>query len=259
MDIAKQRAQTFNQVARLYNTARPSYPIGLIKDLEELAQLQDTSRILEVGTGTGKATLPFAQRGYTIHCLEPGNQLAIVADENLSSYPTVTIETVTFEDWPLQAAAYDLVMSAQAFHWVDPEVGYAKAAQALKSTGQIALIWNIGTRTDDVITQQLDRAYTTYANWRLRSFEERVSEREQELVASQHFTEPIIKHYPWSQRYTTQQYLDLVRTQSDYLIQSEAKQRELLDEIVTVIENNGGSIVRTYASVLMLANKTRSA
>ena len=259
MDIAKRRAQTFNYVARLYNTARPSYPIELIEDIEALAQLQATSRILEVGTGTGKATLPLAQRGYFIHCLEPGNQLATVASENLSPYPTVTIETVTFEAWPLQEATYDLVMSAQAFHWVDPTVGYVKASQALKPTGQIALIWNMDVRADSAITQQLDQAYERYADWRLRPFEERVAEREEELVASPYFAEPVIKHYPWSQRYTAQQYLSLVRTQSDYLIQPETKQRELLNAIATVIENNGGSIVRTYVSVLMLANKASSA
>ena len=68
MESAKQRAQTFNQVARLYDTARPSYPVKLIEVVEELAHLQPTSRILEVGTGTGKATLPFAQRSYTGMC-----------------------------------------------------------------------------------------------------------------------------------------------------------------------------------------------
>ncbi|MGB3292737.1 MAG: class I SAM-dependent methyltransferase [Phormidesmis sp.] len=131
MDTDKRRSQAFDQIAQLYDTARPSYPPQLVEDLVAIAQLPTTAQILEIGTGTGKATLPLAQRGYHIQCLEPGSHLAAIAAENLHPYPNVKIQTVAFEDWPLQSAAYDLVMSAQAFHWVDPAVGYLKAAQAL--------------------------------------------------------------------------------------------------------------------------------
>lgn len=251
------RAQTFNQVAQLYDAVRPNYPAELIKDVVELAQLSATSKILEIGTGTGKATLPFAQQGYTIHGLEPGDQLRAVAAENLRPYPKVTIETVTFEDWPLQLAAYDLVMSAQAFHWVNPEIGYPKVAQALKPTGRIALIWNVAVDADSAIAQQLNQVYLTY-DWQNRPFKERQEEKEQELIASHCFAEPTIKHYAWSQRYTTQQYLDLISTQSDYLIRPEGKQRELLGALATVIDNNGGSIIRPYTSILLLSQKAHA-
>ena len=258
MDVSKQRAQTFNQVAQLYDKARPGYLPELIRDLEALAQLPANARILEIGMGTGKATFPLAQRGYRLHCLEPGHQLAAVAAENLCSYPNVTIEIATFEGWPLQATAYDLVFSAQAFHWVDPDVGYAKAAQALKPGGQIALIWTIDARAEGVLTQELDQIYATYGDWRLRPFEERVQERKAALMSSPYFVEPLIKQYAWSQRYTTQQFLDLVGTQSDYLVQPEAKQQGLLKAIATMIDNNGGTFVRTYVSVLLIANKAPS-
>lgn len=256
MNTNKKRSRTFNQIAQLYDMARPHYPAELMADLLELAQLSPTAQILEIGTGTGKATLPMARRGFNLHCLEPGNNLAAVAAENLRPYPNATIKTSTFEDWPLQTEVYDLVMSAQAFHWVDPAVGYAKAAQALKPTGNIALIWNIASKSDDAIFQQLDQIFITYAEWRIRPFEELQKEREQELIASECFAEPIVKRYPWSLQYTTQQYLDLVRTQSDYLIQPEVKQRELLDAIATILENNGGGILRPYVSVLLVAQKT---
>lgn len=255
MDIDQKRAQTFNQIAQLYDAARPSYPAELIEDVISLAQLSADAKILEIGTGTAKATLPFAQRGYTLHGLEPGNQLATVAAANLRPYPKVTIETVTFEDWSLQPATYDLVMSAQAFHWIDPEVGYPKIAQALKPEGSVALIWNIAVETDTAIAQQLDEIYADYADWRITPFEQRQKEREQALIASQCFAQPAIKRYFWSQRYTTQQYLDLTSTQSDYLVQPKAKQRGLLDAIAIAINNSGGFIVRPYVSVLLLSKK----
>lgn len=258
MNTDKQRSRAFDQIAQLYDAARPSYPPQLVEDLVVIAQLATTAQILEVGTGTGKATLPFAQCGYSIQCLEPGSHLAAVAAENLCPYPSVEIQTVTFEDWPLQAAAYDLVMSAQAFHWVDPAVGYLKAAQALKPMGRIALIWNLAAETETAIAQQLDQIYRTYADWRLKPMAERLKERKQELIDSQCFSEPVVKRYAWSLRYTTQQYLDLVRTQSDYLIQTEKMQERLLEAIATAIENNGGSLIRPYVSVLLIAKKATS-
>lgn len=251
------RAQSFNQIAELYDTARPSYPPKLIKDVVKLTQLSATSQILEIGTGTGKATLPFAQRGYTIRGLEPGDNLAIAAAQNLQTYPNVTIETTTFENWPIQPNTCDLVMSAQAFHWVDPEVGYFKVAQALKPEGKIALIWNIATKPDSAIAQDLDQIYTTYAHWRTKSFDEQQQARERELSDSPYFSKPTVKRYSWSLRYTTEQYLDLVRTQSDYLIQPKGKQQALLSAIASLIENNGGSLLRPYVSLLLLAQKSR--
>ena len=253
MDTDKKRSQAFDQIAQLYDVARPSYPTQLIEDLVTLTQLTATAQILEVGTGTGKATLPLAQRGYAIQCLEPGSHLTAIAAKNLRPYPSVKVETTTFEDWPLQASTYDLVMSAQAFHWVDPAVGYLKAAQALKPTGSLALIWNLAAETETAIAQQLDQIYRTYANWRLKPIAARLEEKKLALMASQCFTEPVVKQYAWSLHYTTEQYLDLVRTQSDYLIQPAEMQRKLLDAIATAIEGNGGFIVRPYVSVLLLA------
>lgn len=239
MDTGRRRSRAFDRVAQLYDGARPSYPMQLFGDLVALAELATTAQILEVGAGTGKATLPLAQQGYRIHCLEPGSQMAAIAAENLRPYPNVSIETATFEDWPVQAGAYDLVMSAQA----------------LKPAGNVALIWNLAVESEVAIAQQLDQIYRTYADWQLKPMVERLREKEQALVASQYFDQPVVKQYAWSLRYTTQQYLDLVGTQSDYLIQSEDVQRELLGAIAAAIEGNGGAIIRPYISVLLLAKK----
>ena len=47
-----------------------------------------------------------------------------------------------FEDWPLEEETFELVVSATAFHWVDPAIRYRKSAQALRPAGSLALLWN---------------------------------------------------------------------------------------------------------------------
>ena len=138
------RRRSFDDAATTYAMARPDYPGALFDDLVTLAHLTPSGRILEVGLGTGRATLPLARRGYTIIGVELGAQLAAVARATLAPYPNARIEVADFEQWPLSPALTgqcDLVISASAWHWIDPAIGYPKAAAALTSTGALALLW----------------------------------------------------------------------------------------------------------------------
>ena len=251
----KKRSETFDKVAQLYDKARPSYPSKLIEDVIELSALEHSAKILEIGTGTGKATIPFANKGYSIHCLEPGKNLAAVATENLRSYPKVTIENVKFEDWKLQAATFDLIISAQAIHWIPSEVAYPKVAKALKQTGNIAFFWNMSPNHEGEIFQQLDEVYKTYATWRLKPLEKQKRERENELLQSGYFKNLVVKQYPWSVKYSTQQYLDLLKTQSDYLILPQTNQKNLSHAIAEILNTHGGFITKPYVAALFLAQK----
>ncbi len=74
---------TFETVADRYHQARPDYPPELFDALIELTGLRAGARVLEVGCGTGKATVPLAQRAFVITCVELGTDLATVARRNL--------------------------------------------------------------------------------------------------------------------------------------------------------------------------------
>ena len=129
MSNAKLRT-TFNTAPTLYEEIRPGYPEELIRDVVSLSGLNDRSRILEVGCGTGKATLSFAERGYALVCLDIGTDLIAVAKEKLREFPNVSLVREAFEVWKPERT-FNLVFSATAFHWVDPKVRYLKAYEAL--------------------------------------------------------------------------------------------------------------------------------
>ena len=109
-------ATSFDGVAALYHDARPGYPEALFDELVAFAGLGRGARILEVGCGTGKATLPLARRGFAMTCVEPGENMAAIARRECAAFPDVEIAVARFEDWPLRRAAFDLLISAQAFH-----------------------------------------------------------------------------------------------------------------------------------------------
>src|SRR5690348_2105073 len=98
MQNRQQLRQTFDQYAQLYDEARPGYPETLFDDIVSLSGIPAQGRILEIGCGTGKATVPMARRGYHILAIELGANLAAVARRNLELYPQARVYTGSFED-----------------------------------------------------------------------------------------------------------------------------------------------------------------
>ena len=89
--------RTFETVAALYDRVRPTYPDELFAELAR--SIRSGGRILEIGPGTGQATLPLAERGFEIVALELGAELAAFAREKLARFPKVEIVNAEFESW----------------------------------------------------------------------------------------------------------------------------------------------------------------
>ena len=132
------RRLTFNEVAELYDRARPGYPAQLFDDLLDLAALGPGSRVVEIGCGTGQATRSLAERGLDLTCVELGEDMAAVARDRLASFPNVRIVRAAFEDWEPERADFDAVVAFTSFHWVDEAVRYSKPARLLRPGGHLA-------------------------------------------------------------------------------------------------------------------------
>ena len=102
----------FDEVAAIYDRARPGYPDALFDDVMQIATLGPASRVLEIGPGTGQATRSLAKRGLSIVSLEPGATLARIAQANLMAFPRVRIVKTSFEAWTIEPHAFDLVAAA---------------------------------------------------------------------------------------------------------------------------------------------------
>jgi len=93
------RKRSFDAVARLYDRVRPGYPESLFDELVELSGIPRGGRILEIGPGTGQATLPLARRSFSVLGLELGASMARACRRNCREFPNVQILNVAFEDW----------------------------------------------------------------------------------------------------------------------------------------------------------------
>lgn len=250
----QEESKRFDGVAEGYDAYRPG---GLVTAVTSLLPRQN-GRILEIGSGTGIATALFALHGYAILCVEPGENLVSVARRKLKEFPRVEFETVRFESWRVCPQQFDLAISAQAFHWVPKDVGYARAAQALKSDGHLALFWNMYPFPKGAVFEALDKVYQECVPELAaedRSHEPLLKQRADAIKESGYFDNVQVNRFPWAETYSTAQYLGLLNTYSDHLRLSEKEQAHLYNGVADVIERHGGTIEKPYLAVLYTAVK----
>lgn len=255
---------TFNTVARAYDAVRPGYPEALIEDVISLAGLPPDARCLEVGCGTGQATLPFAVRGYHILSLDIGEDMLAVAREKFMPYSNVRFQHSAFESWQpgTEPDLFDLVFSATAFHWVPPAVGYPKAASVLKPGGALAVFDNRHPVPTEGFFVEVDAVYRQYdPGWKepgqRRSVNDYTRAIARDISSTGLYADPpgvMVRKYPWTQTYTTGEYLRLINTYSNHLALPEYNRKALYQGIADLIERRyGGRVEKEYLAVLNLA------
>jgi SAM-dependent methyltransferase len=179
--------------------------------------------MLEIGCGTGQATVPLAERGCEIVAVELGDGLAAVARRNLARFPLVRVVVAAFEDWPLPADPFDVVVAATAFHWIDPAVRVAKVAAALRPGGALAVIATHHVAGGD--EGFFDEVQDCYLRWdpattppglRLPTAAE-VPMRGDELDRSGRFGPVTLRRHEWELSYSAAAYPKLLSTYSGHI------------------------------------------
>ncbi len=153
MHLDRARAESFGSVATDYERYRPGYPDALYDDLLE----PRPQRVLDVGCGTGKFTVGLVERGVTPLGVELDPRMAEIARGH-----DIPVEISAFETWDVADRRFDLITCAQAWHWIDPGRGVAKAAEALRPGGTIARFWN-HNEVDEPLVSALDTVYAEHA------------------------------------------------------------------------------------------------
>lgn len=263
MSAKREQRTVFGEVAEIYHDVRPGYPEALFDNLIAFIG-RPRPRSLEVGAGTGKATLAIAARGASVVALEPSAAMAAVARQTCRDRPEVSIVVSSFEQWQIPSRArFDLVFSAQAWHWVDASIGYAKAREALRPRGVLALFWNRPTWEDSELRSKLDQIYSRHApelhakapgypGLRARDLDQ---EQAQQIRGSALFDDPDIRVYRWSLPYGSYAYVRLLTTQSDHRMLPAPVRQSLLDAVRDAINRQGGQFTVNYTTTLFLTRR----
>jgi SAM-dependent methyltransferase len=249
---------TFNSAAQDYYAARPDYPPVLYDDLIARAGLAPGARLLEVGCGPGKATLPLAQRGFRITGVELGASLADAARENLADYPAVEVITANFETWqPAPGVAFDLVYAATAWHWIDPAVGCQRAWDRLRPGGHLA-IWSathVSPDGGDPFFAELQDVYDEI-NEGMPPGERMMRPAElpsaaAAIEATGLFEEASARWFDWEISYTADDYIRLLDTFSGHIAMADWQRDRLYSEIRRRLALRPDGLLRRHWGVVL--------
>jgi len=248
----------FDQVANLYRAVRADYPESLVDDVVSHAGVTPDDTALEVGCGTGQATKSFARRGFPILAIDPGAELVRAATETLAAFDNVTFAQSTFEALTAKPASFRLIFAAQSWHWVAPQVRFAKAAELLSPRGSLAIFGHVPVGLPAPLLKQFERIYLSRIGqwgpppeaWYLPSGPFKGWFDESELFGS-------VEHkcYSWKWPHTTASYDAFLRTRSDHRVMELATREALFDDIAQAIDGYGGSFEIDYETHLDIARR----
>jgi len=249
LHLDRARAQSFGAEAERYDRMRPRYPAALVDHL--LAG--GPARVLDVGCGTGIAGLAFRARGAQVLGVEPDERMARVARGH-----GLEVEVARFESWRPRGRRFELVISGQAWHWIDPLAGAARAAEALAPGGRVGAFWNFG-RPQSQLREQIAAVYARLEpglegySVLLGARDERLAITREALAASGRFLPVQQRAWEWTRRYTTREWLEQLLTHSDHHALAPARRAALVGALGEVVDAAGGTLELAYSTELVTA------
>lgn len=250
----------FDRIAELYHRARPGYPAAMFDDLAELTGVGPGCRVLEIGCGTGVATVPLAERGCEVLALELGPRLAAVASRLLAGHDSVRVEVADFDHWQSAEPPFDVVFAATSFHWLDPATRIDRTADLLRPGGALATVATHhvagGTSQFFADVQSCYRRYDPSTPGHNPLHPAEAVPYDRNLGTGGRYGEPEFRRYTWTADYSTAEYLDLLRTYSGSLALSPLAEAGLLRSIGGLIDGwYGGRITKRYLTELRVARR----
>jgi SAM-dependent methyltransferase len=254
-----ERRRSFDQMAQLYARARGAPPPALFDAVA--AFVPPPADVLEIGCGPGNASLPLLERGFRIHAVELGENLAAFARQRLAAFP-FTVEVSKFEDASLQVASVDLVVCSSAFHWLDRERALRQVVKVLKPGGALALIWGSPRRTaeDNRVDEAIQAAYRVHAPEIARQTVDRIGGRVDDIGRAVKATPELgnfeERLFPQTHLFDRQRYLDTLATFSDHATLPAEQRGRLFEAIGEIIDGQfGGRVERHSTARLQLARR----
>ena len=254
--LYRQVAEGFGADAGRYDRARPTYPADLIGRVAAASPGPD---VLDVGCGTGISSRLLAAAGCRVLGVDPDPRMAAQARAGGTE-----AEIARFEDWDPAGRSFDAVTAAQAWHWVDPAAGAAKAAAVLRPSGLLAVFWNafeppaaLRAAFAEVFRLLLPDSPGAgfWTRPALDAYRVMGAKAAGGMRQAEAFGEPEEWLSHWERPYTTAEWLDLVPTTGGFTRLPQDVQARALDGLGAAVDAAGGSFVMGYSTLAVAASR----
>jgi SAM-dependent methyltransferase len=241
---AEQASARFAAQALDYDRYRPRYPdevFGLL--LRETGAVRGDT-VVEIGAGTGLATMPLIGRGLDMVAVEPAPELAELAAAKLGNRGRVVVGR--FEDCSLPDRV-TLLAAFNSWHWVEPATALERASRLLDGGGWLALVWTEVVAWGPAgFDQRLADLFG--APWPTRW--DNVAASLQPVVDDDRFDDVRTFHHPFARELDAATYVAVTRT---YGGQRSDEQLDALGRMIT--DEFGGLVTKVEDAVVHLAQR----
>jgi len=255
---------SFDVFAETYHSVRPGYPAQLYADTKDLCGLDRTSRLLEIGAGSGIATVELAKFGGKIVAIEPGSHLAAIAREQNKEYTNVEVREETFEDFQ-SPERFDAILAFTSFHWIKGEDKYQRMLKLLNDAGNLVLVWNYFFQADSPVTVAVNRVYHELLSgvYPGQKGVHKVNEeafstltlREQRVIQNPLFYPAFMRKYLVEYNYSAETYPKFLNTFPKVIAVKEEQRARFLQRISEVIARHGKISVPVLTSLIICKRK----
>lgn len=251
----------FNALAEQYNAYRPHYPAEALLFLVTLGDLDRTSDVADIGTGTGRIALELAKYVRLVYAVDTASvmldQLQISAEEEgLSNIRTIEAPG---EATGLQSESLDLVTLAQAFHWMDKPSALKEAERILKPQKSLVLLWNQVTNTKDNYYSDIAALIKRY-NSEYKGGADILSADFPDHINSSKLFGSIERYtFPFEARYTPESYIGLLLSKSYIGVGIKSSDMQHFIEGAYLILSEAfpdRNVVEKYETVMLISGKT---
>ncbi|MEM8885695.1 MAG: methyltransferase domain-containing protein [Planctomycetota bacterium] len=244
-----ERRTSFGAVAEAYDRHRMPYRAEVYDAIAARSGVDGSSRILELGAGTGIATRALARWGAPITAIEPSAEMASVLRRRAPRHVS-TVES-RFEDWSDPEPPYDLVAAAQSWHWIEPAAKFERLPALMAPDGVLAVFAHAAVDAFALGQPAYRRWTATSKRGPLPSLDERVASLADPIRA--HYRDVRVDRWPWARTFSPEEYVALLSTYSDHSTLPEPNRSNLFAELAEAIREAGGRIERRYETVLVTA------
>lgn len=249
-------AESFGVDAERYDRARPEYPAELVNRIVAASPGPD---FLDVGCGTGIEARQFRAAGRRVLGIDPDARMAAFARGG-----GIDVEVAKFEDWNPAGRTFDAVVAGQAWHWIDPVAGPAKAAQVLRPGGVLAVFAHVFQPPPEVaaactaaLRQVLPGApFAEESRPAAEIYDMMFTNFADAIAKADGLGTPDRWRFEWERSYSREEWLDFLPTTGGLTRLPPDALAKVLTEVGTAIDAIGGSFVLSYATLAAVATRS---